>query len=364
VFTEFQIHQRQFTSPWILIRCLSVCVDAAEKAREYEKTVKLFEYLTVGENIWHFSNSRWKWHIRLSMNLDFHLKDYYRAYNSCMTAFSDATIGLAHKLSIQDRARKLAKRLNVSFDEQIVTSEIEKVTITGNVIVKNLSDGRKHHFYISNPQGDIENCSVEDVALDYFQKGGYSEGYHSEERIWHTLFRLFFYDIIYSNDIPAVWNSKLQDDPLDVNFCTFYSNRKERFDARLQETKLLNIEEVKNRVESNYIIARGYGWSFSRIGWLKFNSGLQELQRFVSCCTVHLIHALFARLIKDFENVRSGFPDLTLWNVADKKLMVAEVKSPNDKLSSKQILWLNFFAEQGVRSVVCHVTAKNGRSLH
>ena len=33
-----------------------------------------------------------------------------------------------------------------------------------------------------------------------------------------------------------------------------------------------------------------------------------------------------------------------------------EVKGPGDRLSQKQILWMDFFLSQGVDAEVCHVT--------
>jgi hypothetical protein len=38
--------------------------------------------------------------------------------------------------------------------------------------------------------------------------------------------------------------------------------------------------------------------------------------------------------------VRSGLPDLTLWNPEKEEIWFVEVKGPGDKLSFKQILWI------------------------
>lgn len=89
-----------------------------------------------------------------------------------------------------------------------------------------MGDGiQVNHFYIpsgvednsngsSSGSGDINKCSVEDVALLHFVRNeGYAEGVHAEGQIWHTLFRLFFHDIIYSTNIPSapnVWISTFQ----------------------------------------------------------------------------------------------------------------------------------------------------------
>uniref|UniRef100_A0A914LMI6 Fanconi-associated nuclease n=1 Tax=Meloidogyne incognita TaxID=6306 RepID=A0A914LMI6_MELIC len=101
----------------------------------------------------------------------------------------------------------------------------------------------------------------------------------------------------------------------------------------------------------------------STIEWHDFEGGKEQLLRFLHCCSPVLLHALFKKLCSNFRQSRSGFPDLTLWNAEERKLAVVEVKGPSDKLSTKQQIWLDFFKSQGVRAVVCHVSAKNDRSI-
>jgi hypothetical protein len=54
---------------------------------------------------------------------------------------------------------------------------------------------------------------VEELALCHFlDNEGFAKGVHSEGAIWHTLFRLFFHDIIFCPhlDNANVWISTLQ----------------------------------------------------------------------------------------------------------------------------------------------------------
>ena len=37
-------------------------------------------------------------------------------------------------------------------------------------------------------------------------------------------------------------------------------------------------------------------------------------------------------------HTRSGFPDLTMWDTNNHRVVFVEVKGPNDRLSNKQIL--------------------------
>ena len=51
-------------------------------------------------------------------------------------------------------------------------------------------------------------------------------------------------------------------------------------------------------------------------------------------------------------------PDLFLWNDATQKVRLSEVKSPNDRLSDKQVAWLETFMEAGIDCEVCLVREK------
>uniref|UniRef100_A0A1I8B1C2 Fanconi-associated nuclease n=1 Tax=Meloidogyne hapla TaxID=6305 RepID=A0A1I8B1C2_MELHA len=264
---------------------------------------------------------------------------------------------------------------------------------------------------------DINKCNVEEIALRHFiENESYKEGVHAEGRIWHMLFRLFFWDIISCVEFENqktndVWISWMQVDPLDLNYTEFYENRRHLIDVRLQ--KILNassecilyksstsFEErpsssssgspqrksprkslfcscfIHSTVEKNYnekySKTMGNSARNSTVEWLDFEGGKDQLLRFLHCCSPILLHALFKKLCTNFRQSRSGFPDLTVWNAEESKLAVVEVKGPNDQLSTKQQIWLDFFKTQGVRAVVCHVSggqsppkfiAKNDRSL-
>ena len=65
--------------------------------------------------------------------------------------------------------------------------------------------------------------------------------------------------------------------------------------------------------------------------------------------------AICERLAKDHRFTRSGFPDLIMWNPVEKISRIVEVKGPNDKLSTKQILWIDYLKKNGADAEVCHV---------
>lgn len=86
-------------------------------------------------------------------------------------------------------------------------------------------------------------------------------------------------------------------------------------------------------------------------------------------------------MASDYSHRRGGHPDLLLWRTdspegnacgegmggdilkgAAKKAVFVEVKSPNDRLSEKQRIWLKVLAEIGASAAVCHVVHAGSRT--
>ena len=89
-------------------------------------------------------------------------------------------------------------------------------------------------------------------------------------------------------------------------------------------------------------------------------------------------------------HTRSGFPDLTMWDtnqgmnirinhvlyifrflkflllfhfVLAGRVAFVEVKGPNDSLSNKQILWLDYLRSFGIEAVVTHIEPLNSKRV-
>lgn len=63
----------------------------------------------------------------------------------------------------------------------------------------------------------------------------------------------------------------------------------------------------------------------------------------------------FARLLRDVQANRTGFPDLVRFWPAERRYELVEAKAPGDKLQDNQIRWLQYCAEHGIPVRVCHV---------
>lgn len=77
---------------------------------------------------------------------------------------------------------------------------------------KDLGHGRTNMFVTrSQADGSISYHSVEQVALNHMiREKGYTHGRHVEGGIWHGLFGLLCYDVIFDKSIPGVWISEFQ----------------------------------------------------------------------------------------------------------------------------------------------------------
>ncbi|CAG9534456.1 unnamed protein product [Cercopithifilaria johnstoni] len=348
---------RRFTDLHVYARCISHGVEALERVRNYTEAVAWLEYMLHAlEFKLVLANARGGWWNRLALNLDAHLKDKDRAMKTVIAGLEDPVLGDKDRLSLQDRGRKLC----VGWTGPLKEVDLERIDIKGTVVGKNLGEARINRFLIER-NGIPCECNVEEVALDYYlRKNGFKEGVHAEGTLWHTIFGLLFYDIIFDPAVENVWFSETQTNPVDLNSKTFYTNRQDLFELRFKEIEEADFDELLLQMEKTY--NDYYGVTNSEIAWNCFIN-FEQIKRFMICCPITVLCASIRRLIVDYRNCRSGFPDLTIWNDEKKLLAVVEVKGPGDKLSTKQRLWLNFFKNQNITAHVCHVSARNPKEL-
>ncbi|EPB78652.1 VRR-NUC domain protein [Ancylostoma ceylanicum] len=143
--------------------------------------------------------------------------------------------------------------------------------------------------------------------------------------------------------------------PIDLNSRDLYVNRQERFDERFTWLETAADDELEDVVRSTWSAQNLQ--ETSEINWELFQS-VDDFLEFLFCCPRPGLLAVLRRVITDYRNCRSGFPDLTMWNTKTKKVAVVEVKGPGDRLSTKQRLWLDYFMRHEIRAEVCHVIAK------
>ncbi|KJH40262.1 VRR-NUC domain protein [Dictyocaulus viviparus] len=311
---------RRFTTFAVLMRCIIHGTGVLERQKKYAVAISWQRFLLKTPEFKPFcANSRGALWDRLALNLDAHMKEREEALQEIEEGMNDDAVAAKDKLMLQDRAMKISNR---DFLERIIIREPVKKEIYGITLSKNLGDSRVNRFVLRDSNGEFVQCAVEEVVRKhYLENEGFNKGVHAEGSIWHTVLGLLFYDIIFDYDVKNVWFSELQ----ITGDC---------FGRGVDGTDNDDMECAKSRGDD-----------------------------FLFCCPRLALLSILKRIVMDYRNCRSGFPDLTMWNTVTRTVAVIEVKGPNDRLSTKQRLWLDFFMSQDIRAEVCHVIAKNEREL-
>uniref|UniRef100_A0A1I7UNS6 Fanconi-associated nuclease n=1 Tax=Caenorhabditis tropicalis TaxID=1561998 RepID=A0A1I7UNS6_9PELO len=364
-YESLEIHERKFTSIWVHTRCCGHATTLLERQKKWGMAVEWQkDLLILNKDVQAYCcDSRGIWWDRMLLNLDSHMKEKKDCAKMIQLAIQDTSVLEKELLSIQDRALKL-KEMPTDFKPPLNIGTPQKRTIVGKTISKNLGDGRVNRFVIRDDgkEEDVE-CSVEEVARRWFlENEGYTIGVHDEGATWHTLFGLLFYDVIFSMDksVASTWHSEVQDCPSDLSN-TLYSKRKEKFEERFEW--LIDAEEelIEDNIRKIWELKKNE--TNRECSWKHFPSGADDCVGLFQCIPRSSLISICRRLAENYRNSRSGFPDLTLWNRETKSVAVIEVKGPGDRLSTKQRLWLAFFADNGITAEVCHVEAQNSRLL-
>jgi len=71
-----------------------------------------------------------------------------------------------------------------------------------------------------------EYFDVENVALRYYSLHENLNGMHCENAFGKTLFGLLFWEVIFDDSIPYVWQTAFQAAPLDFGTKDFYIQRR------------------------------------------------------------------------------------------------------------------------------------------
>ncbi|CAL2040089.1 unnamed protein product [Caenorhabditis brenneri] len=364
-YESLEIHERKFTSIWVHTRCCGHATTLLEKQKKWGMAVEWQkDLLIINKDVQSYClDSRGLWWDRMLLNLDSHMKEKQECAKMIQLAIKDTSVLDKELLSIQDRALKL-KEMPSDFRPPLNIGTPQKKTITGRTIAKNLGDGRLNRFVFRDEEKeeDVE-CSVEEVVRRwYLEKEGYTIGVHDEGATWHTIFGLLFYDIIFSTngELASTWHSEVQDCPSDLSN-TLYSKRKQKFEERFQWMVDAEQELIEDNIRKIWELKKNE--TNRECSWKHFPDGAEDCVGLFQCIPRPAMIAIFRRLAENYRNSRSGFPDLTLWNPEKKTVTVVEVKGPGDRLSTKQRLWLAFFADNGITAEVCHVEAQNSRLL-
>ena len=372
---------KKFTPGSILGYILSQLVDLYEKLKYHEQAVILLRKL-IGQKMY-LATYHGHWYERLCLDLDQHLKRSEEALTEAGRGLADPNVRIGRRLTLCRRIKQICNakknaKIRKSYGKEALDTmdsmykkEFEEVVLQGRIMPKapsskgtGLQGGKSIFVFGEKDKGDQLLCSVEDFVKESYKREGYPFGVHAEGSVVNTIFTILFWDILYCDDIPDVFRTPHQSVPLDFDTDDFYANRKTALDERIEAIRIWDFQQL-----SEYVINVWNSYATvvtsSPANWDLFPLGVEQLLGLLKCFQGYQLSAICERLAKDHRHTRSGFPDLTVWNQEREQHKVAfiEVKGPNDVLSPKQILWLNFLTSVNISAFVCHVEALNSKCL-
>ncbi|XP_056428513.1 fanconi-associated nuclease 1 [Hyla sarda] len=368
--TELPLFLRCFTVGWVYTRILSRGVEILQRLHQYKEAVQLLQTL-LSQTVY-CPDSRGRWWDRLVLNLHQHLKCAQKAIPFILEGLSDPYVRTGHQLSLYQRAVRMrdspsCKKFRNMFNElpEINVEDVPHVTIKGKMypqtgmgksvfLMENLAEEDGGEITLSTVM-----CSVEELALAHYRELGFDQGIHGEGSTFSTLYGLFMWDIIFMEGIPDVFRNSYQAFPLDLHTDSFYENRKDAIENRLQLLQDSPAEILHDMMAD--VWNAHLGESAALVVWERFSS-LQQAQGLVSCLGGPIISGICRKMSKDIRHSRGGLPDLVVWNVQKKTFKLVEVKGPNDRLSQKQMVWLHELRKMGADVEVCHVISIGAKS--
>ncbi|GAM23393.1 hypothetical protein SAMD00019534_065680, partial [Acytostelium subglobosum LB1] len=299
----------KFTPGWVWTRVLSSGVSILERAKQYEQAIFHLMQLI---DLPFCAGKRGHWWQRLVINMK-HLGKMDDALIICERSLNDPQVKSGDRIALENHYLMLA--------------------------------------------------TVEGAALDHYQNHTVEKwtGIHCETTIFLNLFVVFFWDIIFSSDIPHVFQSPFQDAPLDFGSDEFYFVRKEQIDARIQQLTLSTWQEREEMLETvwnknNGCIARCVNWDKWPLDELK------GLSKYIGGGLIAYCSKLMA---EDFGCFSKGMPDLLLWrrnteDLLEEKYFIkfVEVKGAGDSVRNHQKVWMDMLLSFGCDVDICHVKNK------
>lgn len=192
----------------------------------------------------------------------------------------------------------------------------------------------------------IEPSPVEYVLRDHWHTEA-APVFYVENALVNSLFGLLCWPAVFA-PLPGAFFHPFQSGPADLGAPDFASRRAALFDACLAR---LDDGSYREAIRRCYADKQGLQSPF--VFWGVLTEPLLELA--LDCIPAAHLKLLFARMLRNVQANRTGFPDLVRFWPAERRYELVEVKAPGDKLQDNQIRWLQYCATQGIPARVCHV---------
>ncbi|KAI8325078.1 hypothetical protein GQ54DRAFT_255337 [Martensiomyces pterosporus] len=359
--------KRHFTPGWALARIVERGAKFASSLKQYQNEEDILLSLLAQKT--YRLGKRGEWYERLVLLRTTHLKPkrakgdeeaenkvrtlLLKARDACIRALDDKYVSRISLHSISRQLRSIESKLGI---EESQLCEHPRMCLEW----KEAPERTVYGVRIKNPSrrgpslwdGDDEvPCSVEQLAIWRYRSLGY-EGLHSENTIATTLFGLIFWDIIF-HPLPGVLDTEYQSRPLDMGSESFCYSRQPLIDKRLQRVAA---GDYAGAIQTVYDTE--YGAECVGVSW---EYTIDQLLTIAECIGGKGLATICKVLAKEYRLKSSGFPDLCLWNSTTKKVLFAEVKGPNDKLSEAQRDWIDILLSSGIDVELCLVREGDAR---
>ncbi|KAI8883044.1 hypothetical protein K501DRAFT_219991 [Backusella circina FSU 941] len=352
--TQSAYYLRRFEAGWIYTRLLHHALDSLSRLQKYNIESIILEKL-LKQRVYQLSR-RGTWYERLSLIQMTYLVDKSKktdrlklkeALQTCIDAVHDQRVHQIHLSSIYKRINRLERKLCIPKREQhdfsyLALKTPNTITIHGERLYQ--QEIGKKSTWRSNTGAE---CTVEQVALEYYEKQGY-KGFHAENGVITMICTLLFWQVIFA-PIPGVFETPYQSAPLDLHSGDFFEARLEIISQVLLEISdgdyLSILKTAYDRECPKNTMCVGINWKYE----------LDDLLEIAECIGPNSLASLCKLLFEEFDQRSSGMPDLCCWNYKEKKCLFSEVKGPGDRLSDTQKLWIETLSGFGIQVEVCHV---------
>jgi hypothetical protein len=196
-------------------------------------------------------------------------------------------------------------------------------------------------------EADIDKTiRIEELVLNRYVQNGYL-GFYSENGIWKALFALLFWDVIFM-PLPEVFFNPFQRGPVDLFSSEFRSKRNDAFEQRMEELRQGNLSEiVSDRYKFKFTTANALmSWKYI---------GLDQLALITETVAKAQLLVVLDRMSYNLKDLKTGFPDLIVFDPGERSYCMVEVKGPGDQLRPNQKRWLRFFEQYGIPYKVVYV---------
>ena len=370
----------KFKSEYISAEITNSYILNLEKNKEFKKANLFYMYLLNCFDNLYILEQRGSIYHRLITNFNRHLKDKKNAIdilNICIEydIRKYAVIKSGELIKIKkfyDKFKKQkinskSKKLKKLYDSLIIYSfkeinddfDLNKISkeIKGQGF--NSSKTGRIQFKLSNNKYSTTDI-VERFALKFYKETEKLIGIQGENHVLPAIYFLLFWEEIFDDQIPLVFQSKYQGSPLDFYEKDFYITRKAKIDEKLERINKYNKIDLINHIKKTYQAKRGI--KNPCILWDKYRNKENILIKISVAIGPEKLVKIFKIILNHgLKYVKIGMPDLFLWEeknsyyAKENSIKIVEVKSSKDILSDSQKFWLKILYEIGINVEVLYV---------